>query len=125
MHPILFTIGPFIIYSYGFFLALAYLAASFIFWREGKKRGFKEEKLIDFSVLALLAAIVGGRAFYVLLNWGFFSHNLGKVFAIWEGGFSYYGGLVCIFFVGAYLVRRWRWDFLPNIFLRRPKPRHW
>lgn len=111
MHPILFKLGPIIVYSYGFFLAVAYLAATFIFWREGKKRGFKEEKLIDLSVLALLAAIVGGRLFYIFQNWDFFGHNFSRVFAVWEGGFSYYGALAAVFLVGAYLVRVWRWDF--------------
>lgn len=50
MYPILFQLGPVTIYSYGFFLALAYLAATYILWREGKKQGFQEEKLIDLSI---------------------------------------------------------------------------
>src|SRR3972149_1757411 len=111
MYPILFKVGPLVIYSYGFFLAVAYLAATFVFYREGRKRGFNEEKLLDFSVVALIAAIVGGRIFYTLLNLKLFSQEPLKIFAIWEGGFAYYGAFILVFIVCSYLVRRWRWDF--------------
>jgi phosphatidylglycerol:prolipoprotein diacylglycerol transferase len=111
MHPILFHFGFLTIYSYGFFLALAYLTATFFFWREGRKRGFKEEKLIDFTVASLIAAIIGGRLLYFLLNQSYFSGNLGKLLAFWEGGFAFYGSFVFVILVGFYLIRKWKWDF--------------
>lgn len=111
MYPLLFRFGPLTIYSYGFFLAIAYLAGTFFFWREGRKRGFKEEKLIDFSVVALLSAIIGGRLFYILINSESFASNFWRIFFFWEGGFAYYGSFVFVFLSGAYLIRKWKWDF--------------
>lgn len=111
MYPILLTVGPITIYSYGFFLALGYLVATFIFWREGKKQGYPEEKLLDFSVLSLIAAIVGGRLFFTLLNWDLFDDNLGKIAAFWEGGFAYFGSFLSVLLMGFYLIRKWRWSF--------------
>ena len=111
MHPIIFKIGTITIYSYGFFLALAYLIATYIFWREGKRQGYQEEKLVDFSVASLVAAIVGGRLLYTLLNFELFRTDLLRIFYFWEGGFAYYGSFVAVFLVGSWLVRRWHWSF--------------
>lgn len=111
MFPILFKIGPVTIYSFGFFLTLSYLAATFILWREGKRRGYNPEKLLDLSVISLVAAIVGARAYYVLLNWGFFADDLQSIFAFWQGGLGFHGALVGVLMVGAYFVNRWKWAF--------------
>lgn len=112
MYPVLFNLGPITIYSYGFFLALAYLWGTYVLWKEGKKQGYQEEKLIDFSIVTLVGALVGGRLLYVLINFEQFSSDLKKIFYFWEGGFAYYGSLVFVFSVGVYFIRRWRWSFL-------------
>lgn len=112
MYPVLLEFGPITIYSYGFFLALGYLVATYIFWREGKKQGYQEEKLLDFSIICLVAALVGGRALYVLNNYEQFSDNLRSALYFWEGGFAYYGSVILVVLVGVYFVRRWRWSFL-------------
>ncbi len=111
MYPILFKLGPLTIYSYGFFLALAYLLATYVFWREGKRQGYQEEKLIDFSVASLVAAILGGRILYSLINFELFSSDPKRIFYFWEGGFAYFGSLFAVLLVGTYLVRKWRWSF--------------
>src|SRR3990167_4957649 len=85
MLPILFKLGPITIYSFGFFLTLAYLAATFILWREGKRQGYNEEKLLDLSVISLIAALVGGRIYYVLINWQQFADEPGSILAFWQG----------------------------------------
>ena len=112
MHPVLFDIGPITIYSYGFFLALAYLFATYVLWREGKKQGYQEEKLLDFSIISLVTALVGGRVFYVLINLKQFAGDFRSAFYIWEGGFAYYGSLIFVFLVSIYFIRKWRWSFL-------------
>lgn len=111
MHPTLFQIGPVTIYSYGFFLAVGYLLATYIFWREGKRQGYSEEKLIDFSVATLIAAILGGRFFYTLINFRILSTNWTKVLAFWEGGFAYYGSFFAVFIISLFLIRKWKWSF--------------
>ncbi len=112
MYPILFRLGPVTIYSYGFFLAVAYLVATYILWREGKKQGYQEEKLIDFSIANLIAALVGGRLFYALINFHTFQGNLKSILYFWEGGFAYYGSALAVGLVSIYLLRRWRWSIL-------------
>ncbi|OGY23129.1 MAG: hypothetical protein A2172_01985 [Candidatus Woykebacteria bacterium RBG_13_40_15] len=111
MFPVLFKIGSTTIYSWGFFLGLAYLAGTFIFWREGKRQGYNEEKLFDFSIFALIAALVGGRALFVILNWDLFRDDQILAFYFWQGGYAYYGALLLVFLISLYLVRVWRWSF--------------
>lgn len=111
MLPILFKIGPLTIYSFGFFLTLAYLAATFILWREGRRQGYQEEKLLDLSVISLIAAIIGARAYFVALNWDLFHEETASSLLFWQGGFAYHGALVAVLLVGYFLVRIWKWSF--------------
>src|SRR4030042_31877 len=111
MLPVLFKIGPVTIYSFGFFLTVAYFVATFILWREGKRQGYNEEKLLDLSVISLIAAILGGRVYYLFLNWQFFSDEPVRAFYFWEGGFAYHGALVGVLLAALYFIKKWKWSF--------------
>ena len=111
MLPIIFELGPVTFYSFGFFLVLAYFLATFILWREGKRQGYNEEKLLDLSVIALVSALIGGRIYYVILNWNIFIEEPTSVFALWQGGFALHGSLLAVFLVGVYFIHRWKWSF--------------
>jgi phosphatidylglycerol:prolipoprotein diacylglycerol transferase len=54
MLPIIFSVGPATIYTYGFLLAIGVFLESFIIWRRLRDLGLKEEKVIDFLLLGLL-----------------------------------------------------------------------
>ena len=111
MLPILFKAGPITIYSFGFFLTLGYLVAAFVLWREGKRQGYNEERLLDLSVISLVVALVGARAYFVLLHLNLFTEDPLSALAFWQGGFAYHGSLVAVLAVGVYFVRRWKWSF--------------
>lgn len=111
MLPILFDFGPITVYSFGLFLVLAYFLATFILWREGKRQGYNEEKLLDFSVLSLVSALIGGRIYYVILNWNIFLDEPVNIFAFWQGGFAFHGSLLAVLLVGMYFILRWKWSF--------------
>ena len=111
MLPILIEVGPITIYSFGFFLALAYIVGTFIFWKEGKRQGYNEEKLLDLSIITLIAALLGGHLFFVILNWSLFADDLVPILYIWQGGFAYYGGLLAVLLVCSYFINKWKWSF--------------
>ena len=100
MLPVLLDIGPITIYSFGFFLALSYLVGTFVFWKLGKKQGYNEEKLLDLSVISLIAALVGGHLYFVILNFSLFRDNLVSILHVWQGGFAYHGSLAAVFLAG-------------------------
>ena len=106
MHPILFEIGPIKIFTYGFLLALGFLSAIFVAGREARRLGIPPGKFFDLCFYIILAALVGSRLLYVLLELRtFIAHPL-KIFALWEGGLVFQGGVILAFLVAVYYIRR-------------------
>jgi phosphatidylglycerol:prolipoprotein diacylglycerol transferase len=75
MYPILFKIGPINLYTYGFFLSLGFLTAIVVAGREAKRLGLSEEHFYDLCFYLILAAIVGSRLLFVLVDPGPFLQN--------------------------------------------------
>ena len=72
MHPILFNFGPITLYSFGFFLFLAFFTAIFTIWLHGRREGFDEEKILDACLFVSLFGVIGGRIGYFLAHRGLF-----------------------------------------------------
>jgi len=66
MHPILVKIGWFEVHSYGVMLALAFVLGIWVTVIRAKKMGLDPNKIMDLSVLIILAGIIGSRIAYVL-----------------------------------------------------------
>src|SRR5678815_739971 len=93
MHPILVHIGKLSIRSYGFMLALSFLLGIWLASRRAKKAGVDPQKILDLSVIIILAAVVGSRLLYVLFHLDQYSNPL-DMFALWQGGATFYGGFI-------------------------------
>jgi phosphatidylglycerol---prolipoprotein diacylglyceryl transferase len=106
MYPVLFRIGGFSIYAYGVLLALAFAAGTWGLAREGKRAGFPEEKLLDMCMWILVAAIIGSRFLYILLDLPRYLAEPLSVFQIRSGGLSFHGGLLAGIGAGLYFLRR-------------------
>ncbi|MCJ7615421.1 MAG: prolipoprotein diacylglyceryl transferase [Desulfobacterales bacterium] len=98
MHPILLKIGDITIHTYGFFVAMGFLAGILLANSEAKRLGIDHEKLMDLCFYILIAAIVGSRLFYVAINYELFLSNPLDVFKIWSGGLVFYGGFIAALF---------------------------
>lgn len=75
MFPILFSLGPIKIYSFGVFLVLAAIVGAFIIWREGRRQKFDEEKLLDLLLYVGIFGLLGARIYYLLLHFDSFGWN--------------------------------------------------
>lgn len=101
------SIGPIPIHVWGLFVALGVLAGTYAASWMAKKRGLNSAIIWDLSFWVMLAAIIGGRLFHVIVyEPAFYLANLGEVFAIWQGGMSVTGGLIGAAFVGWYYLRK-------------------
>ncbi|HCJ79873.1 MAG TPA: prolipoprotein diacylglyceryl transferase, partial [Desulfotomaculum sp.] len=69
MHPIIFEIGNFKVYSYGLMLALAFLTGGWYFTWAGKQKGIKADFIYELIIYVAIAAIIGGKLAYVLISW--------------------------------------------------------
>lgn len=106
MYPVLLKYGPIQIFTYGFFLALAFLSAIYLSAQEAKRQGLNQARFYDLCFYIVLGAIVGSRLLYVLLELPtFIAHPL-KIFALWEGGLVFHGGMIMAFLVAFYYMRR-------------------
>jgi len=115
MFPVLLKYGPITIFTYGFFLALAFLSAIYLSAQEAKRQGLSPARFYDMCFYAVLGALVGSRLLYVFLELPtFIAHPL-KIFALWEGGLVFHGGLVMAVAVAFYYMHRhnlpWRQSF--------------
>jgi len=113
------------LHSYGLLIASAFLVGIWLAQREARRRGQDPERIADLSFWILVAALVGSRVYFILVNWGdYFGPGRGlvstpfgripRLLAVWEGGLVFYGG-----FIGAALtawgyMRRHRMPFLAH-----------
>lgn len=68
MHPVLFRLGAFEMRAYGFTLAISFLLGIYLAVRRAKGRGIEPEKVMDLSVIIIIASIVGSRFMYVIFH---------------------------------------------------------
>jgi phosphatidylglycerol---prolipoprotein diacylglyceryl transferase len=102
MHPILLDFGSIKLYTYGLFLALGFMSAVWFSKRNAKFYNTSDQVISDLFFVILVAAIVGARVLYVLINFETFRSNPLEIFKIWNGGLVFFGGFIAA--VGACLI---------------------
>lgn len=106
MHPILWRIGPLTVFTYGFLLAVAFLAAIAMSGREARRVGQSATQIYDLCFYLVVAALVGSRLGQILLEWPrYWAHPLDMV-KVWDGGLAFQGGLLLALIV-AFLFMLW------------------
>ncbi len=112
MSPILFTIGAFNVYAFGFFLSLAFLFSTFIVWKNAKEI-LMEEEYLDAFLITCLCALISARIVYIILHFPDFGLNVLKYIVVIEApGLSLLGGLL-----GGVISLFW--------YLRKKKDKFW
>ncbi len=106
MHPILFSIGSFNIYSYGVMLALAFIAGTLFAQKRAQKAGVDRNKILDLILYLLISGVVGARVLFIVINWQYYKDNFADIIKVWEGGLVFYGGLILALTAGIYYLRK-------------------
>jgi phosphatidylglycerol---prolipoprotein diacylglyceryl transferase len=110
MHPILFQLGSFHIYAYGFFIALGFIFGLMVAILKAQREGIPFGTIIDLFFYTVLSALIGSRILFVLLNFDVYRQDPLRIFKIWEGGLVFYGGLILAFMVALWYMK---WHRLP------------
>ena len=107
--PIALALGPLQIHWYGIMYLVAFGSA----WLLGGYRarqansGWTEQQLSDLIFYGAMGVILGGRTGYVLFyHFDYFLTDPLWLFAIWEGGMSFHGGLLGVIAVIAWFARK-------------------
>lgn len=97
MFPFLLEIGSFKIQSYGFFIALGYLAALLLSRHLARKADLPAASFSDLCFLLLVLGLIGSRVLFVLTNLSYFRENPLEILFFWSGGMVFYGGFLLAF----------------------------
>lgn len=108
MKPILWQIGPLQVYAYGFFLALAFLVATYFAASTAKERGIDPDHVTDLALIACIASLVGARLGFVLLEFPYYRLHPAEIIRLSEGGLSFHGGLILGVVAGIWFCQRRR-----------------
>lgn len=82
------------IYWYAIIITTAIVIGIFLAQREAIRLGQDPDMYWDFSLIAIIVAVICARLYYVIFSWDDYKDNLLKIFATREGGLAIYGGII-------------------------------
>lgn len=94
MFPILFKCQFFTVYTYGVFVAIAFIVSTVLLTRQARRAGLDEEVINNLCILLLISGIISARLFYIVLNIGYFVAHPAEVFKLQHGGLVWFGGFI-------------------------------
>lgn len=112
LDPVAFSLGPLTVRWYGIAYLLGFICAGVVMWRTQKrwKLGLSVDDVFSIVLGVVFGIIIGARLFYVIFYiWGAglsLSSPL-EIFATWEGGMSFHGGLVGAVIGGSLVCRHY------------------
>lgn len=95
--PVFLEFGPLQFRWYGLMYLIGLTAAYFLIRRKAAAKGLSlsPDQIYDMVVFAAFGVFIGGRIGYTLFyNFPYYSQHPAKIFAVWEGGMSFHGGLI-------------------------------
>lgn len=90
------------VYTYGFFLLMAFTAGFFVIFAEAKRRALlgqipakSPSYIFEVTIMVIVAGVIGIKVFHILEHWGDFIRDpVRMLFKM--SGFSFYGGLILV-----------------------------
>ncbi|WP_353683785.1 prolipoprotein diacylglyceryl transferase [Thermodesulfovibrio sp. 3907-1M] len=113
--PEIVKIGPLSIRWYGLMYLIGFICSYLIVRSEIKRRGLRVEKdfLENLYFYLILGLLLGARLGYVIFyNLPYYIKHPLEVFAIWQGGMSFHGGLIGVIVSAWLFTRAKKFDFL-------------
>jgi phosphatidylglycerol:prolipoprotein diacylglycerol transferase len=108
MHPILFEIRGFPVYTYGVLLAAAYLLGLQFALVRAKSRGLDPNRVMDLGIWIIVSALVGAKLLLLIVEWDTYGRNLAELTTLIRSGGVFYGGLIVAVLVAFWYMWRHR-----------------
>lgn len=106
--PVLLRLGPVQLRWYGLMYLIGFLLSYFVIKHETGRRklALTDEDVADLIFTLAIGVVLGGRIGYMLFyDLPTFLQNPLKLFAIWQGGMSFHGGLTGVFLAALWFSR--------------------
>jgi phosphatidylglycerol:prolipoprotein diacylglycerol transferase len=113
--PVFFRIGHLEFRWYGLMYILGFAAAYFMARSDAKRKNLPltKDDIADLIFALAVGLILGARFGYAIFyNASYYLANPLKVFAVWEGGMSFHGGLIGTVLGALYFARKKKIPFL-------------
>lgn len=95
MLPVLFSLGPITVYTFGLIMFVAFFGFSFVVWKRGRELHFDEEQLFDAVFMILFWFLITARLGYVATHLNHFAQDVWGMFNIFgKPGLMYFSGLI-------------------------------
>lgn len=114
--PVFLRLGPLEFRWYGLMYICGFVAAYFLILAGVKRKGLplSKEDVADLIFTVALGVILGGRCGYILFyNLSYYLAHPLKVFAVWEGGMSFHGGMTGAIIAAFLFLRKHKLRFYP------------
>ncbi len=120
--PVALEFGFIKIRWYGLMYLFGFLAAYILGRQRVKSMGTLDlRQFDDLLSWCILGVMGGGRLGYVLFyDFSYYLRNPLEIFAIWEGGMSFHGGLLGVLLVILCLARKWNKSFFEVVDFAAP-----
>lgn len=94
MHPVIFTIGPFTIYSYGLMLVIGFLTGVSLAQSQARREHISPDLIFNLAFCVFIAGLVGARLLFIAQNIRFYLRNPLEILMLQHGGLAIFGGLI-------------------------------
>ncbi len=111
MHPILITLGPLTIASYGFLFATGVLLGVLLCFRLAKKEGLNLSVFADFVFWVMILSLLGAKLWLLLSNLDYYLKFPGELKYLLTSGGAFYGGLIFGAVFAVWFIRRHRLSY--------------
>jgi phosphatidylglycerol:prolipoprotein diacylglycerol transferase len=106
MHPILFEIRGFPVFTYGVLLAAAYLLGLQFALRRARTRGLEPHRVMDLGIWIIVSALIGAKLLLVVVEYDQFGRDPAELLTLLRSGGVFYGGLIAAVAVALWYLRR-------------------
>jgi phosphatidylglycerol:prolipoprotein diacylglycerol transferase len=108
MHPILFEIRGFPVYTYGLLLAAAYLLGLQFALVRARSRGLDPNRVMDLGIWIIISALVGAKLLLLVVDRGKFPMTSAGMMDLVRSAGVFYGGLIAAVVVALWYLWRHR-----------------
>ena len=107
MHPILFEVAGFPVYTYGLLLAAAYLIGLQFALVRARTRGLDPNRVMDLGMWIILSALAGAKLLLVIVEFDTY-RNPSELWTLMRSAGVFYGGLIAAVVVALWYLWRHR-----------------
>lgn len=112
MNPVAFNLFGLDIRWYGILISLGMIIGIILTSYTCKLKEISHDNMMDIVLIALPAAIIGARLYYVLFNLGYYGKNPSEIINIRQGGLAIHGGVLFAVVAGYIYSRKKKIPFL-------------